>query len=137
MSNYKPRIESNNLDLTSILAIINELPEAGPSGPTLETCTVTISIGKSLLHLYYSAVNDDGEVVIKDLIEEKGSAFTGTTTITTVTNALIYASGFQVGINLVGFYPLLSIGWTGTQYAVGYPNSSTPSINVTAAGGSD
>ena len=29
MSNYKPRIESNNLDLTSILSTINELPDAG------------------------------------------------------------------------------------------------------------
>ena len=29
MSNYKPRIESNNLDLTSILSTINALPEAG------------------------------------------------------------------------------------------------------------
>lgn len=28
---YKPRIESNNLDLTSILSAINELPEAGAS----------------------------------------------------------------------------------------------------------
>lgn len=40
MSNYKPRIESNNLDLTSILSTINELPEAGPS---VETCTVVLS----------------------------------------------------------------------------------------------
>lgn len=31
MSNYKPRIESNNLDLTSILSTINELPDAGAS----------------------------------------------------------------------------------------------------------
>lgn len=37
---YKPRIESNNLDLTSILSTINELPDAGAS---VETCTVTIS----------------------------------------------------------------------------------------------
>ena len=36
MSNYKPRIESNNLDLTSILSTINELPEAGPSVETAE-----------------------------------------------------------------------------------------------------
>ena len=36
MSNYKPRIESNNLDLTSILATINELPDAGPSVETAE-----------------------------------------------------------------------------------------------------
>lgn len=41
MSNYKPRIESNNLDLTSILSTINELPEAGPS---VETCTVVVSV---------------------------------------------------------------------------------------------
>ena len=41
MSNYKPRIETNNLDLTSILSTINELPDAGPS---VETCTLTMSI---------------------------------------------------------------------------------------------
>ena len=39
MSNYKPRIESNNLDLTSILSTINELPDAGPS---VETCTINV-----------------------------------------------------------------------------------------------
>lgn len=36
MSNYKPRIESNNLDLTSILSTINELPEAGGGVETAE-----------------------------------------------------------------------------------------------------
>ena len=40
MSNYKPRIESNNLDLTSILSTINELPEAG--GSTAGYCNITI-----------------------------------------------------------------------------------------------
>lgn len=39
MSNYKPRIETNNLDLTSILSTINELPDAGPN---IEVSTVTI-----------------------------------------------------------------------------------------------
>lgn len=38
---YKPRIESNNLDLTSILSTINELPDAG--GGTPRVCTITIS----------------------------------------------------------------------------------------------
>lgn len=36
MSNYEPRIESNNLDLTSILSTINELPEAAPPEPELD-----------------------------------------------------------------------------------------------------
>ena len=38
---YKPRIESNNLDLTSILSTIDELPDAGAS---VETCTVVLNI---------------------------------------------------------------------------------------------
>lgn len=40
MSNYKPRIESNNLDLTSILSTINELPDAGDAAGV---CTITIT----------------------------------------------------------------------------------------------
>lgn len=40
MSNYNSIIEQNNLDLTSILSTINELPEAAAS---VETCTVVIT----------------------------------------------------------------------------------------------
>lgn len=55
MSNYKPRIESNNLDLTSILSTINELPEAGAS---METCTVNISSVFGFYSVNYTAVVD-------------------------------------------------------------------------------
>ena len=59
MSNYKPRIESNNLDLTSILSTINELPDAGPS---VETCTLTIigdtgDLGNSSLYYVNEQLN--------------------------------------------------------------------------------
>ena len=40
MSNYKPRIETNNLDLTSILSTINELPEAS-KGASIDVITAS------------------------------------------------------------------------------------------------
>lgn len=65
MSNYEPRIESNNLDLTSILSTINELPDAGSGGGgSIETCTVNIVIhsGGKVLTYGYSSVTNDNEV---------------------------------------------------------------------------
>lgn len=52
MSNYKPRIESNNLDLTSILSTINELPDAGAS---VETATITFDYNDVTNLVYYDA----------------------------------------------------------------------------------
>lgn len=49
MSNYKPRIESNNLDLTSILSTINELPDAG-GGTAQGSVTVNIDGGQLTLN---------------------------------------------------------------------------------------
>lgn len=55
---YKADLQSNNVDLQSILATINALPEAGGGGGSgsIETCTVTISVGK--------VWNDDAEAYI-------------------------------------------------------------------------
>lgn len=70
MSNYKPRIESNNLDLTSILSTINELPDAGGGGGgsggggTLETCTVTLS-DPGNYNLAYYTLDSNGEAVME------------------------------------------------------------------------
>ena len=53
MSNYKPRIETNNLDLTSILETVEALPDAKPeqtktATPSLEQQTISPDSGKTL-----------------------------------------------------------------------------------------
>ena len=61
MSNYKPRIESNNLDLTSILSTINELPEAGGGGGGsggLETCKLIMTNVTTTNFLYQPALGE-------------------------------------------------------------------------------
>lgn len=40
MSTYNTTLQSNNIDLQSILNTINELPDAGSGGAAVETCTV-------------------------------------------------------------------------------------------------
>ena len=39
---YQAELQSNNVDLQSILNTINELPDASSGGTNLETCTVTL-----------------------------------------------------------------------------------------------
>lgn len=51
---YKPRIESNNLDLTSILSTIKELPDAGPS---VETCRLRIIKDEPMTTIYTGLID--------------------------------------------------------------------------------
>lgn len=72
MSNYEPRIETNNTELEGILEAINALPDAGSGGGgsggggTLETCTVALSTPANCNLVYYT-LDSNGEAVMKSL----------------------------------------------------------------------
>ena len=64
---YKTDLQSNNVDLQSILNTINSLPEAGSGGGGIETCTVTIKNTDTIVPLYidwiYAAVVTNGVIM--------------------------------------------------------------------------
>lgn len=78
MSNYKPRIESNNLDLTSILATINELPDAGGGSVEVETCTVNVHVSvdfDSAAVSYTTVVDGSIRVITNKPLTEQDNEF--------------------------------------------------------------
>ena len=97
MSNYKPRIESNNLDLTSILSTINELPDAGPS---VETCTVTLGDGAGD-YIYLTAVEND--VLIPKIFSGYDEVPYGTS-ITIPKNSIMFVGIFASASSPFDFY---------------------------------
>lgn len=97
MSNYKPRIESNNLDLTSILSTINDLPEAGSGGSGsggLETCKLIMSYSATYViyqpalgeYIYWRAEVPGDSIVGADVL--CGSLILGVSQAATVENAI-------------------------------------------------
>lgn len=100
MSNYKPRIESNNLDLTSILSTINELPEAGSGGPTLETCTVTFVPERSGIFdsLCYTTLEDGEYTFVSSNVDSGG----GSVTVLKDSILFVYAQSYGIISQLQG-----------------------------------
>lgn len=92
---YKPRIESNNLDLTSILSTINELPDAGASGPTLETCTISFAGGNTF---YFNGTTPDGIVT--------GATYASGTSVTVLKNTMVVIAirSWALGPRVTGNY---------------------------------
>ena len=69
---HKTELQSNNVDLQSILATINALPEAGGGGGvSVETCNVTFSLSIDMPDLESTIAYTDsqGNGVIKTLSE--------------------------------------------------------------------
>lgn len=101
---YKPRIESNNLDLTSILSTINDLPEAGSGGggtdgTDLKTCTLTVGGGSTNYYptdIAYTTVNDSGDVQYA-----YNSVSGSSITVTCLRNSIV-AIKFKSSLNIAG-----------------------------------
>ena len=61
---YNTDLQANNANLQSILNTINNLPEAGGSGASVETCTVTISTADSGFDIYFNTIDENGDATI-------------------------------------------------------------------------
>ena len=71
MSTYNTTLQSNNIDLQSILDTINELPDVGSGGATVETCSVEI-VDDDWNRVYLAYQNATGENKIYDDLEMLG-----------------------------------------------------------------
>lgn len=60
MSN-KSRLQTNNTNLQALIDKANALPDAGGSGGSVETCTVTVTSDKPEdTHIFYTSIDENG-----------------------------------------------------------------------------
>ena len=114
MSN-KLRLQTNNTNLQALIDKANALPDAGGSGGSVETCTVTF-IGVSIL----LTLNDDVNASGGDRLSSNGA--TGARTIVKGAKLLIpdYASGFPVTITPADAVTFIKVGSTDTVQNIVY-----------------
>ena len=124
---FKTDLQSNNIDLQTILTMVNELPESGSGGSggiNTNTCNVTVNItyGSSDWHLYYVAgLDDNGNYIYNNITTKNGSY-----TIHPLCESLIFTDLIGIlsatdGVVLYG---------SGSGTSIIYKNSSTPNANV-------
>lgn len=130
---YKPRIESNNLDLTSILSTINELPEAGSGGTTLtvttnEDATVTVTNGSETYTDYGPTAVFEGlsAGVWTITVTRAGVTASKTIELGDVTTELSAYKMYGISRNIESSSPV----WSRTDDAIGL--TATASVGTTA-----